>query len=193
MKPRILDLCSGLGGASEAFVQAGCDVVRIELNELLAYVPFTATLDVKKWDEWLPDLGRFDVVIAAPPCLEFSDGFHSPKSRYVRANGGVEGYEPDLSILQACLDIEDYLKPTWFILENVRGAGPYFKPLVGPPKQNIGGFFLWGRFPHIVVEQLDHSKVALNGAQERAKWPFVLSFALYQALRDQLTLRVWVE
>lgn len=191
MKPRILDLCSGLGGASEAFVQAGCEVVRIENNELLAYVPFTAILDVKEWMEWLPELGRFDVVIAAPPCLAFSDGYHAPKSRYVRANGGVEGYEPDLSILQAVLDIEDYLKPTWFILENVRGAGPYFRELVGTPRQSIGPFFLWGRFPHIVVEHFDHSKTSKTGSQDRAKWPFELSWALLKACRSQWTLRAW--
>ena len=38
----VLDLCSGLGGASEAFVNhPHWEVIRIENNELLADVPHT--------------------------------------------------------------------------------------------------------------------------------------------------------
>ena len=40
MNPWVLDLCSGLGGASEAFVKDPYwDVVRIENNPELAHVP----------------------------------------------------------------------------------------------------------------------------------------------------------
>jgi len=39
---KVLDLCSGLGGFSEAFLTAGHDVLRIENNPLLADVPNTA-------------------------------------------------------------------------------------------------------------------------------------------------------
>ena len=38
---KVLDLCSGLGGFSEAFVAAGHEVLRIEHNPLLADVPHT--------------------------------------------------------------------------------------------------------------------------------------------------------
>jgi hypothetical protein len=39
---RVLDLFSGLGGFSEAFVQAGDEVVRVENNPLLSEVPCTS-------------------------------------------------------------------------------------------------------------------------------------------------------
>lgn len=190
MKLRILDLDSGLGGASEAFLQAGHVVFRIELNPLLAYVPHTHTLDVLEWMDWLPDMGHFDIVIAAPPCTGFSDGYHSPKSVAARA-GTLDKYQPDMSNVLACLAIRDYLNPTWFILENVRGAGPYFRPLVGRPRQQIGPFFLWGEFPHIEIDEFVHSKTKLTDPQERAKWPFELSFALLKACREQFTLTRW--
>jgi site-specific DNA-cytosine methylase len=32
---RMLDICSGLGGASEAFIDAGWEVTRLENNPLL--------------------------------------------------------------------------------------------------------------------------------------------------------------
>jgi site-specific DNA-cytosine methylase len=38
---KMLDLFSGLGGASEAFVRAGWEVMRIENNPLLSEVPNT--------------------------------------------------------------------------------------------------------------------------------------------------------
>jgi len=190
MKLRILDLCSGLGGASEAFIQGGHVVFRIENNPLLAYLPHTHTLDVLEWMDWLPEMGHFDIVIAAPPCTGFSDGYHSPKSQAARA-GQLAEYEPDMAIVEACLAIFRYLNPTWRILENVRGAGPYFRPLIGRPRQQIGPFFLWGDFPHIEIDEFVHSKTQLNTPADRAKWPFELSFALLKACREQFTLARW--
>ena len=64
----ILDLCSGLGGWSEAFVSTNWNVIRIENNPDLAYVPFTLTLDVLKWEEWIDDIPTVDVIVASPPC-----------------------------------------------------------------------------------------------------------------------------
>jgi site-specific DNA-cytosine methylase len=43
---RVLDLFSGLGGFSEAFVQAGDEVVRVENNPLLSEVPHTSMQNV---------------------------------------------------------------------------------------------------------------------------------------------------
>ena len=68
----ILDLCSGLGGWTEAFVQGGWNVIRIENNPDLQYVPFTLELDVLSWEEWINDIPHPDVIVASPPCLELS-------------------------------------------------------------------------------------------------------------------------
>ena len=76
----VLDLCSGLGGASEAFANSPhWRVIRIENNEKLASVPHTRILDVTQWLDWLPalidEMGPPTWIIAAPPCLQFSRGY----------------------------------------------------------------------------------------------------------------------
>ena len=188
-KPRVLDLCSGLGGATEALVQAECEVVRIENNPLLAYVPHTHTLDVTEWADWLPDLGPFDIVWASPPCLGYSDGYNAPK--IVARREGRE-YVPDPSVALACREIIDYLKPRWYIIENVKGAIPYFEGYGwGRHQQSIGPFYLWGQFPQLDVskQRMMHKKKTDNtGSQARALVPFEISFALLEAIRSQRTL-----
>lgn len=64
---RVLDLFSGLGGWSQAFLDAGHDVVRVELDPRFRDVPGTRIMDARDWTE-----GGFDVVLASPPCQGFS-------------------------------------------------------------------------------------------------------------------------
>ena len=53
----VLDLCSGLGGASEAFANhPHWEVVRIENNEEVGIIPHTRFLDVQHWLDWLPGI-----------------------------------------------------------------------------------------------------------------------------------------
>ncbi len=136
-----LSLCSGYSGESEAFIgEPGWCVVRIENDPGLGEVPHTRILDVVDWMDWIDTIPQpVEIVWCSPPCTEFSTA---------RAEK-IE--EPSLEILQACLDVIDYLKPKFWIIENVRGAVHHFKPILGNPKQTIGPFFFWGRFPHIAI------------------------------------------
>ena len=183
----IWDLCSGLGGWTEAFVQDGWVVIRIELNPDLEYVPFTRILDVKEWMDWIDELPHPDIIVASPPCQEFSLATGKP----------VEGREPDMSIVRACLDIIDYIKPTWWVLENVRGATSFFMPLLGHHKQAIGArghpkFFLWGNYPEIIMKpNFTHSISDKHTAQERALIPFELSFELLRAVKNHVRIDRW--
>lgn len=181
--PVFLDLCSGLGGASEAFTQEGWTVIRIENNPQLEYVPFTRILDVLDWVDWVDSLPRIDVIWASPPCTPFST-----------ADGNVHD-NPDMSIVQACLDIIDFFKPRVWVLENVRGACRHFKPLIGPHQQVIGPFFLWGKFPRIAMPYDDYGflfrKMDVRDPQKRALIPFELSIQFFRTLEQQWTLRRW--
>lgn len=192
----ILDLCSGLGGWTEAFVQHGWNVIRIENNPVLQYVPFTLELDVLKWEQWIDDIPHPDIIVASPPCLEFSDALQAPRTRARRE--GVP-FEPDMSVVQACLDIIDYFKPSWWILENVRGAQPDFLPLLGARRQKLGSFYLWGNFPLIITNPgFSHAKDDNDPgssnplrANIRAMIPFEISFALVKTLQGHTDLRRW--
>jgi hypothetical protein len=189
----ILDLCSGLGGASEAFIQhPNWTVIRIENNPLLEDVPFTHQLDVLNWVDWIDSFPRIDVIWASPPCLGFSNGYSSPRA--IAQREGMP-YEPDMSLIQACLDIIDYCKPSTWVLENVAGSIKFITPLIGKFQQHISSFFLWGNFPRMVVN-LQHKKSDIDvwssdplRANKRAKIPRQLSQAFLQAIQEQKQLR----
>jgi hypothetical protein len=190
-------LCSGLGGWTEAFVQHGWTVVRIENNPALQYVPFTIELDVLEWENWISDLPTPNVIVASPPCREFSNAYAAPGPTARRTG---ETFTPDLALVRACLDIIDYIKPKYWILENVQGSQPYFLPLIGGKRQNIGPFYLWGNFPllsmppHFKHKKEDQDTWSDNPlrANLKAMIPFELSFVLYQTLSRQTGLERWM-
>ena len=99
---RVLDLFSGLGGFSEAFLQLGDEVCRVENNPLLSEVPYTSMDDVVKVRDRLAvyqaqgvEIRHTDVILAAPPCVEFSLAYSSPRSIAMR-NG--EEFHPDMTL-----------------------------------------------------------------------------------------------
>jgi len=192
---RILDLCSGLGGASQAFLDAGHEVIRIDSDERFSEVPGTRIEDISQ--AFLFEPHEFDLIIFCPPCTEFSDGFHAPKSK---ANRAGEDYCPDLSIVVRGGAIINHLRPRAFVVENVRGSRPYFRALgMGEPHQVLGPFHLWGDFPHIILPEgfEFNSKQNISGsgdplrAAKRAKWPLELSEAFLRAMLEQTTLDEW--
>ena len=201
--PRMLDLCSGLGGASEAFVRAGWEVVRIENNPVLAskdsgyYVPYTIEDDVR-----LPTAGYFwktlhyDLVWASPPCVEFSNAYSAPKPTAIR-NG--EEFEPDMTIVRSCYNIIRKLRPKYWVIENVSGSSKHITKELGfPPWQIVGPFFLWGKFPRIHIDyDWTHRKADLETSHElkanhKAKIPLEISEAFLDVLENQTTLARWI-
>jgi len=188
----ILDLCSGLGGASEAFIQhPNWTVIRIEDNPMLNGVPFTHELDVLAWMDWIDSFPRIDVIWASPPCTGFSWAYNAPQAIASRAE--LE-YDPDMSVVRACLDIIDYCKPDIWVLENVSGANKFLEPLIGKYKQHLSSFFLWGNFPRIVANITHRKKDVATGsgdamrANKRALIPFELSRAFLQGIEEQKKL-----
>ena len=87
-----------------------------------------------------------DVLLAAPPCREFSGGFNSPKSIASR-EGLLDEYEPDMSLIEATLDIIRIVKPRYWVIENVVGSIRYFKQLGLEPRQIFGAHVFYGNFP----------------------------------------------
>ena len=137
---RVLDLFSGLGGFSEAFVLAGDEVVRIENNPLLSEVPHTQMQNVFEVRDRLQafelegqPIREYDVLLASPPCLEFSLGFSAPQAIASR-EGRFEEYEPNTDLVKAVLEIIRITKPRYWIIENVRGSIRHFSKLGLEPK-----------------------------------------------------------
>ena len=189
----IWDLCSGLGGWTEAFDK---HVYRFDNSDLVQHIPGTFQEDVLEWENWFHKYPKPDVIVASPPCLEFSTAYAAPRSIARRA--GIE-FNPDLSILKACKTIIDLMEPKWWIIENVSGASKDFTKELGmPPRQIIGPMFLWGYFPYLPVRDVvmggpggktaDWNKGDPLRANKRALIPLEVSQALHEVCFTQTLL-----
>ena len=196
----MVDLFSGLGGASEAMVQSpNWVVLRIENNPLLSYVPYTSVSCVKKLSNlvqrgWYAGK-KIDLIWASPPCREFSSGYASPKSIAGRTIG-LENYKPDMSLLEAAIKIIKITEPKYWVIENVVGSIRYFKNYLGEPRMIIGPYVLWGNFPLFdVPKELIKSKKCKDvhssnplRANIKAKVDYQISDGLRKAIENQNTI-----
>jgi len=197
---KMLDLFSGLGGASESMVRdPNWEVMRIENNEMLSGVLHTEIMDVLEFRDTLASMIEEgyapeapDVVWASPPCVEFSLAYSAPQSIALRE--GRE-YNPSMELVDATIDIINMLNPRYWVIENVRGAVKWFESRLGKQRMVINhSIFLWGKFPSFVPGSID-SKYAENGSSrdplrpnKRAMIPFTISDSLRCAIEQQRTL-----
>jgi hypothetical protein len=115
MKPRLLDLFSGAGGAARGYQQAGFYVVGVDLRAQPNY----AGDEFIQADALTFPLAGFDVIHASPPCQGYSGHVSSVDSRYAGTRGQME---PRL-----IEETRDRLVATGrpYVIENVVGAKPY--------------------------------------------------------------------
>jgi len=194
----MVDMFSGLGGASESFFQSKDWVVwRYDNNPLLKDVPASIISDYMFQFVVNGHEGKeINLLWASPPCTDFSGGWASPKSKHSRIKGKKEKYSPDLTLLKKTIETIDIVKPKTWVIENVVGAIKYFEPLLGKPTQIIGSVVLWGNFPLLSLpadfkELKKHkdkgSKNPLR-SNYRAIIPFEISDELRKTLQYQKTL-----
>ena len=168
----ILDICCGLKGASQAFVERGWDVITVDIDP--QFNPDIVT-DIRTWHY---AGAKPDFIWFSPPCDEFAR-----ESMPWCKTGKV----PDMSIVNACLRLKNETQPRYWVLENVRGAVPY----LGQPRARYGAFFLWGYFPDIGKPLQDYRKKESYGSKqraERAKIPERLSHVMAIAIESQSLL-----
>lgn len=158
---RMLDLFAGTGGASQVMRERGWQVVSVELEP--HHRP-DIVADVRA----LPIRGHFDLLWASPPCTEFS----RESMPWCRT-----GVAPTLDLWNATRRAIEELSPTWWIIENVRGAITH----VGPHTFRYGSFYLWTNLP-LTPQIVGRPKQKLrvwggnpNSAELRARVPRHLS------------------
>jgi hypothetical protein len=155
VKPLALDLCCGKGGWTIGLLKAGWDVVGVDVEHWEGYPSHFLKADIRKltvkkipggWD--LDDgygngyKGDFKLVVASPPCQEFSYSsfpFKKAREKFTKDN------PPDRSIWDACVRIAKELNAP-LILENVRGAEKW----MGKAQRHYGSFYLWGDVPALL-------------------------------------------
>lgn len=195
---KVLDLFSGLGGFSEAFLRAGDEVVRVENNPLLSEVPNTSIECVRQVRDRLLEfkqnghpIRNIDVVLASPPCYEFSLAFSAPRAVAERNN---ENFEPSMELVEIAMEIIEIVQPRWWVIENVVGSAKYFEQVGLVPHQIMRPYILYGNFPKFSAGSLPHKADhdSWHGhplrSNIRAKIPLELSIALRKAIISQKTL-----
>lgn len=169
----MLDLCAGLGGASQAMRDRGWDVITLD-NDPRFGCDITADLRGWEWHSPTPDL-----IWLSDPCTEFA----RESMPWCKT-----GATPDLSIFLAGMRVIRAARPRYWVRENVRGSARWVRPHIGEPREIHGPFFLWGNFPPLGRPRMNmRNKESYSSSQaaERAKVPAALSAALAIAIESQ--------
>ena len=145
---KVLDLCCGRKGVTKEFLKAGHEVVTVDINP-----KFNPDIIADINNLHLESLGDYDLIWASPVCTEYSK-ISMPKSW--KCNGGKHTL-PDMRLFLNCYRIIRYLNPRYWVIENVRGAIPYFRLVLGEPAKRIGSRILWGEFPILTPLQSTES------------------------------------
>jgi hypothetical protein len=89
-------------------------------------------------------------------------------------------------MLEAKRIIEE-AKPRYWVIENVRGARPFFEPWLGKPRKIVGSRYLWGDFPIFDTPKV-YGKSRLPPSEDRAakrsEIPKGISLALALAIEQ---------
>lgn len=175
----VLDLCAGMGGFSAAFKERGHTVTTLDLF---------GTPDIKMDVRNFHPTKYYDVILASPPCTDFS--------KAAWRKGKCKDRKPDLSIVNACLRIIKEGKPKYSAVENPRACLRYF---IGPPTCTVNysdyghptrkPTDLWGVFPMFLgyspVKNIKHWNQTPRSPRKRACIPYGLSWSLCTAIEAQ--------
>ncbi len=189
-----IDLCSGLGGFSQAFVDAGWEVIRVDNDPKFKDVPHTLIGDIRDtvWLKSLTEQRELILLLASPPCTFFSIAHgHFPR----------KGIKQALEIVGACFEAVAVLKPKWWLIENPRG---YLRGIIGKPRQTIRysdydwnypvqkPTDLWGNLPLPMVKMMrrppspsgaNNLRDFFSSIPERSRIPLGVSKAVLEAVQ----------
>jgi hypothetical protein len=184
-----LDLCSGLGGASQPALDRGWRVIRVDIDPRFKpdIVADVRALPLKPFP--------IDVLWASPDCREFS------REALPWFIGKYQS--PSMELVYSCLKVVRDFNPPWWMIENVRNARKYLTPVLGPVRYYSTGHVLWGNLPTLLPNIAPHKgpwgtrngsggireQRKDRGGAEAAKIPYEIGEAICAAVerrRDDL-------
>ena len=143
-RPLAVDAFCGMGGMTDGMLAEGFRVLGIDTERRPEYRGELCQQDIRtvKLDGALDDVAWFH---ASPPCTRFSLARCNRKTDPPTA--------ADLDLLYEALRLRDELRPRFWSIENVRGALPWFEPVLGKPRLRHGPFYFWGNSPAFLAER----------------------------------------
>jgi len=197
----VIDLFSGLGGFSQAFVDRGHYVERYDFNEEFKDIPHTIIKNV--FDMTPIDLEIADIVLASIDCTYFT---------FANDNPDREKLELAKKLAKHTLNIIHEANPRFWIIENPPGR---IKKVLGPPVYKIAwGYWgtpylkptwLWGKLPFMdwptrytepqpkdtwnleTFKTHKFSYLCPRDSKQRSLIPYEFSLALCQATEKELS------
>src|SRR6266702_4344288 len=131
---KVLDLFCGMGGWSIGFHRQGFECIGLDITDL-GYPYEFIQKDIRTIQE---PLGKFDAVVASPPCVYYSQARNTKPREYEKGD----------ELVKEAARVIQLHEPEFWIIENVRGAVSHISRILGSkPIYSRGPQFLWGKFP----------------------------------------------
>ena len=204
-----LDLCSGLGGASQPALDRGWKVIRVDIDPRFKpdIVADVRALPLKPF--------HVDVLWASPPCQEFARNALPWKAKppWTRCECCedfwcnihrkhaydckcppidewilISPYDPigppddGIAIARACRAWVDYLKPGAWMIENTIHSRKWLTPHLGPVFANIAGHYFWGRIPCLLPDVKRIPKESLWPTEDRDAIRALIPYEIGEAI-----------
>ena len=175
----ILDLYCGLGGWAKGFLERGHSVTGYDIIDFSERYPGKfVRADLLTFS----DFPSADIIVASPPCTDFS------KASFPSTWRSVQRFPPDIpsaiKLFNRVYEIVELVKPQYFIIENVRGAQKY----MGKARMHTGSRYFWGNFLYFNVSNANDTygkwkmPPSPGRASQRAKIPESISRAFADSI-----------
>ena len=151
-----VDLFSGLGGFSQAFLDRGWTVYRYDNDKQFAKVPCTHIVDVLDLTSEIikGEHEEIDIILASPPCTCFS--FAAQGKYWPRLKDRHSDVDRSVHLVRFTINLIKEIQPTYWILENPIGR---LREFIGKPSAKTAWCawgtiykkptYLWGVLPPI--------------------------------------------
>ncbi len=186
---QIVELCCGLGGWSRGFYEIAPHNVVCHGIDVMDYgYPFRfIEADLFDWEP--PSNLKVDVVVASPPCRDFSKALFFAY--------GTQKEHEGLDLVQRIQYLVRKMNPKYWLIENV----PHLADFIGPPKEivyygktsNHKQAYLWGNFPSIPMFDQDFDFKTDNFGNSdirRAEIPLPFSKAVAKGILHELLPKI---